>query len=231
LSSVDGFGYSTSVGFNIIYFEGTEAEWHAITDGDTISKNEIYFGISREDAINGIEIEKEYTYEYIIKVKPNENVTIKTAGTYCDRDIILEVDTENITGVTIWDGTFTGNGETEKPQGYNVSLRNDSTFAPGTTFFSLDDGITWTDFYDFTNGGNYSNPILNNITQIKFKAISYESTNSAIYGKIASDALTIELVPGRLSTLVSENIIVTQDIADLWVGSFIVTISGGGSDD
>lgn len=126
ITSIGSMGiYQGSQDF-IIFYEGTATEWNQITIsannsygtvGDALVSAEKYFNITKADAINymqnGLYVDKEYSYDYIIKVKPSENVIIKTAGTYCDRDIILETDTDDVTDVTAWDGTFTGNGESD----------------------------------------------------------------------------------------------------------------------
>ena len=88
-----------------------------------------------------------------IKLKDTNGITLKTKDKVCTEDIEILVD-ESI-------GSGSGGGESYENgddmlwgiSGYTVTINNSSTTYQGTVFYSLDNGVTWNDFYDLINKG------------------------------------------------------------------------------
>jgi hypothetical protein len=166
-----------------------------------------------------------------LETKNNAVVCTKSDGTSSN---ILKAGTgiaiaeDGTVSVTFADyaGAFEGNGEIVS--GYNISFATGNKFIPYVCYYSLDDGTSWNDFYDIRNNAN---PVLTNVTQIKFKATFYLSgfTNSS--GTIAIPSLSFSLSAGINSTYISDNIKLTNDILDLTISYGQSTVSGGGNDD
>ena len=99
--------------------------------------------------------------------------------------------------------------------GYNISIKTSDIDLQGSgyCFYSLDNGSTWTDFWSVSNYGSFTNPILTNVSQIKFKISTSARTRKAnIYSNILNVDILIEMA---IDTVESDNYTLTQDVDDL----------------
>lgn len=135
-----------------------------------------------------------------IIIKNKNGITLKTAGTIVQEDIKLTLDSslspsyENGDNLT-W-------GVVNEVKGYIVSFQEKQTVNPNTTFYSIDNGLTWNSLYYIP-----FNQAIENITQIKFKIASPSGVAS-----ISSQLLNLTLTTGE-----SANYILTTNIDDLIV--------------
>jgi hypothetical protein len=123
-----------------------------------------------------------------------------------------------------YDGTFEGNAELIL--GYNISFATGNNYLSKICYYSLDNGTTWNDFYDIRNNAN---PVLTNVTQIKFKTIR-RGTSYLYAGFIKIPSLSIFLSSSSGNTYISDNIQLTNDVSDLTI-DYMKSTSGGGSND
>ena len=74
--------------------------------------------------------------------------------------------------------------------------------------------MTWNDFDDLKgSGGNYSNPLLAGVTQIKFRVETDSPESSRIYSQTLGLDITASFFGP--SQVISENYVLNSDINDL----------------
>lgn len=162
------------------------------------------------------------------KVIYNAKILIDLTSDSVSADTLLKGITAHDKSGNVITGTFEGgtyeDGDNlvygEEAIGYNISFTSVRPYqiieSEGYAFYSLDNGATWNDFYNLYNDGLYTNPVLQDVTSIKFKVKADGNYESQIKSPILNLDISAN-VNNMIDQIVSENYILNADVDDLEV--------------